>query len=112
MTLVDRQTRCFLSIAALANRTQELAQQMVDQVPVDQYYSDRYALYDSLDLATGPAPVAGGQERNLLGRRRQCGVATLSDAAGPAQSLLLALSGLVESSPEGLRSCVESAPTA
>jgi len=54
MTIVDRQTRCFLAIAAIENRTQALAQQMVNQAPAAQYYSDRYSLYDSLTYRRGP----------------------------------------------------------
>ena len=53
MTLVDRATRCFLSIQAVIQRTQAVAQQMVNQVPAAQYYSDQFPLYDSLIYRKG-----------------------------------------------------------
>ena len=34
MTLVDRETRCFLSIRAVRLRSQEIGQQMVNDAPV------------------------------------------------------------------------------
>ena len=53
MTLVDRATRGFLSIQAVIQRTQAVAQQMVNQVPAAQYYSDQFPLYDSLIYRKG-----------------------------------------------------------
>ena len=53
MTIVDRQTRCFLGIEAVVNRSQEMAQQMVNQAPAEQYYSDQFSLYDSLSYRRG-----------------------------------------------------------
>ena len=53
MTMVDRATRCFLSIQAVIQRTQAVAQQMVNQVPAAQYYSDQFPLYDSLIYRKG-----------------------------------------------------------
>jgi IS1 family transposase len=53
MTIVDRHTRCFLAIAAVVVRSQEAAQQMVDQWPAEQYYSDQFPLYDSLTYRRG-----------------------------------------------------------
>lgn len=37
MTIVDRHTRCFLAIEAVAIRSQEVAQQMVNQASAEQY---------------------------------------------------------------------------
>ena len=54
MTIVDRQTRCFLAIEAVQERTQAIAQQQVNQSPAEQYYSDRYDLYESLTYRRGP----------------------------------------------------------
>jgi IS1 family transposase len=54
MTIVDRQTRCFLAIEAVQERTQAVAQQQVNQSPAEQYYSDRYYLYQSLTYRRGP----------------------------------------------------------
>ena len=54
MTIVDRQTRCFLAIEAVEKRTQATAQQMVMQAPAEQYYSDQYYLYDHLSYRRGP----------------------------------------------------------
>lgn len=53
MTIVDRQTRCFLSIQAVTQRSQEVAQLMVDATPANQYYSDQFPLYDSLTYRKG-----------------------------------------------------------
>lgn len=53
MTLVDRATRCFLSIRAVFQRSQPVGQQMVAQSPAEQYYSDQFPLYDSLTYRHG-----------------------------------------------------------
>jgi len=53
MTIVDRHTRCFLAIQAVTQRRQDMAQQMVDTVPAEQYYSDQFPLYDSLTYRKG-----------------------------------------------------------
>ncbi len=53
MTIVDRHTRCFLAIEAVAIRSQQVAQQMVNQAPAEQYYSDQFSLYDSLSYRRG-----------------------------------------------------------
>ena len=53
MTIVDRQTRCFLGIRAVMQRSQEMGQQMVNAAPAAQYYSDQFPLYDSLTYRKG-----------------------------------------------------------
>ena len=53
MTIVDRQTRCFLAIKPVWHRTQETAQKMVDESPSEQYYRDQFPLYDSLSYRRG-----------------------------------------------------------
>ena len=53
MTIVDRASRCFLSIQAVFQRSQAMAQQMVTQAPAKQYYSDQFPLYDSLSYRKG-----------------------------------------------------------
>ena len=53
MTIVDRATRCFLSVRAVFQRSQTVGQQMVNQAPAEQYYSDRFPLYDSLSYRRG-----------------------------------------------------------
>ena len=53
MTIVDRDTRCFLAIEAVWKRTQAVAQQMVNRAPALQYYSDQFPLYDSLTYRRG-----------------------------------------------------------
>ena len=53
MTIVDRVTRCFLWVEAVWHRTQESAQQMVNATPAEQYYSDQFPLYDSLNYCRG-----------------------------------------------------------
>ena len=53
MTIVDRETRCFLNIQAVWQRSQQAGQQMVNRAPAQQYYSDRFSLYDSLVYRKG-----------------------------------------------------------
>jgi len=53
MTIVDRETRCFLSIRAVWQRRRQAGQQKVNGVPDQQYYSDRFPLYDSLVYRKG-----------------------------------------------------------
>lgn len=53
MTIVDRETRCFLVAEAVWKRSREKAQQMVKQTPAEQYYSDQFPLYDSLEYRRG-----------------------------------------------------------
>lgn len=53
MTIVDRATRCFLGIQAVFHRSQMVGQQLVNQSPAEQYYSDQYPLYDSLVYRRG-----------------------------------------------------------
>ena len=53
MTMVDRAARCFLSIQAVIQRTQIVAQQMVNQAPAEQYYSDQFPLYNTLVYRKG-----------------------------------------------------------
>ncbi|WP_420627216.1 IS1 family transposase [Candidatus Leptofilum sp.] len=53
MTVVDRQTRCFLGIEPVLQRTQAVAQKMIDEAPAEQYYSDKFPLYDSLIYRRG-----------------------------------------------------------
>ena len=53
MTIVDRESRCFLGIQAVWRRGQEIGQQMVNIAPAEQYYSDQFPLYDSLIYRKG-----------------------------------------------------------
>ena len=53
MTIVDRATRCFLSIQAVWQRSQQVGQHMVNETPARQYYSDQFPLYDSLIYRKG-----------------------------------------------------------
>ena len=53
MTIVDRATRCFLSIQAVWQRSQPVGQQRVDESSAEQYYSDQFPLYDSLTYRKG-----------------------------------------------------------
>lgn len=53
MTIVDRETHCFLAIEAVVHRSQQIGQQMVDATPATQYYSDQFPLYDSLTYRKG-----------------------------------------------------------
>ncbi len=53
MTIVDRETRCLLAVRAVWHRTQAIAQQLVNQSPAQQYYSDQFSLYDSLEYRRG-----------------------------------------------------------
>ena len=53
MTIVDREMRCFLAIKAVWERSQEVAQTLVDESPAEQCYSDQFPLYDSLSYRQG-----------------------------------------------------------
>ncbi len=53
MTIVDQETRCFLGIQAVWHRSQEVGQEMVNQSPAEQYYSDKFPLYSSLSYRKG-----------------------------------------------------------
>ena len=53
MTIVDRETRCFLAIQAVFQRSQDIGQQMLRQAPAEQYYSDMFPMYDSLSYRKG-----------------------------------------------------------
>ncbi len=53
MTIVDRETRCFLGIQAVFQRSQEVGQEMVNRSPANQYYSDKFPLYSSLSYRRG-----------------------------------------------------------
>ena len=48
MTIVDRETRCFLAWRVVAERTATLAQQMLYEASAQRYYSDRFKMYFSL----------------------------------------------------------------
>ena len=48
MTIVDRETRCFLSWRVVECRTVEIAQEMVYEAPAARYYSDRFQMYFNL----------------------------------------------------------------
>ena len=53
MTIIDRATRCFLGIQAVEERSQAIGQQLVNEAPAKQYYSDQFPLYDSLVYRQG-----------------------------------------------------------
>jgi len=53
MTIVDRETRCLLAVRAVWHRSQAVAQWLVNQSPAQQYYSDQFPLYDSLEYRRG-----------------------------------------------------------
>ena len=53
MSVVDRETRCFLGIQAVWQREQEIGQQMVNSAPAEQYYSHQFSLYDRLIFRRG-----------------------------------------------------------
>jgi hypothetical protein len=59
MTIVDRETRCFLAIEAVVYRSQETAQQMVNQAPAQQYYSDQFPALRQPELSSRLPSVAG-----------------------------------------------------
>lgn len=53
MTNADRETRCFLEIQAIFQRSQDIRQQMLREAPAEQYYSDMFPLCDSLSYHKG-----------------------------------------------------------
>ena len=53
MTIVDRETRCFLAIQAVFQRSKEVGQEMLNQAPAEQYFSDMFPMYESLSYRKG-----------------------------------------------------------
>ena len=53
MTIVDRETRCFLAIRAVFERNKAIGQAMLDQAPAEQYFSDMFPVYESLSYRKG-----------------------------------------------------------
>lgn len=53
MTIVDRESRCFLAIRAVFQRSKEVGQEMLNQSPAEQYYSDLFPMYNSLSYRKG-----------------------------------------------------------
>ena len=50
MTLVDRQTRCFLDYRVVKERSTEAVQSMIDSVPTAKnYFSDNFSIYWSVE---------------------------------------------------------------
>ena len=62
MTLVDRETRCFLGFKIVWARTKEAFQQLVDFAPkANQYFSDAYDSYSQLWYYGGHYEVSEGK---------------------------------------------------
>lgn len=62
MTVVDRQTRCFLGWKVVWERTQQAIQGMVDEAPKAKcYYSDAFDAYDRLWYHYGRYEVSEGK---------------------------------------------------
>ena len=53
MTIVDRETRCFLAVEAVFERNQTVGQALVNSSPAEQYYSDQFSLYMALSYRKG-----------------------------------------------------------
>jgi len=62
LTIVDRQTRCYLGWKVVWERTQPAIQEMVDDAPkAKQYYSDAFDAYDRLWYHFGRYEVSEGK---------------------------------------------------
>lgn len=62
MTLIDRETRCFLGCKVVWHRTQQAIQHMVDLAPkAKRYYSDAFDTYDRLWYHYGVYEVSQGK---------------------------------------------------
>ena len=62
MTLVDRETRCFLGFKVVWHRTQQAFQHLVDFAPkASQYYSDAYDSYSRLWYHGGQYHLSDGK---------------------------------------------------
>ena len=62
MTIVDRQTRCYLGWKVVWERTQPAIQEMVDDAPkAKQYFSDAFDAYDRLWYHWGRYEVSEGK---------------------------------------------------
>jgi IS1 family transposase len=48
MTIVDRDSRCFLSWRVVYDRTAAVAQEMLYEAPAQRYFSDRFQMYFNL----------------------------------------------------------------
>lgn len=53
MTIVDRETRCFLSWRVVTERNSTVAQEMVYEAPARHYYSDFFQMYFNLHYGWG-----------------------------------------------------------
>lgn len=53
MTIVDRESRCFLSWRVVQERTAKIAQEMVYEAPAARYYSDYFQMYFNLHYGVG-----------------------------------------------------------
>ena len=53
MTIVDRETRCFLSCRVVTERSHLIAQEMVYEAPARHYYSDFFQMYFNLHFGYG-----------------------------------------------------------
>lgn len=48
MTIVDRDTRCFLSWSVVLERSSEISQETIYDLPAKSYFSDRFGMYFNL----------------------------------------------------------------
>jgi IS1 family transposase len=64
MTIVDRETRCFLSWRVVSERTAETAQEMVYEAPAARYYSDRFQMYFHLHYGVGDYLAMGDKSES------------------------------------------------
>ena len=62
MTIVDRQTRCYLGWKVVWERTQPAIQELVDDAPkAKQYFSDAFDAYDRLWYHLGRYAISEGK---------------------------------------------------
>jgi len=62
LTLVDRETRCFLGVKVVWERTRQAFQQLVDFAPkAATYFSDAYPTYEQLWYHGGQYTISNGK---------------------------------------------------
>ena len=108
MTIVDRETCCFLSIRAVWQRSQQAGQQMVNEAPAQQYYSDRFPLYDSLVYRKGYHLSLSDKSETYSVEGDNAELRHYLTRLVRRTPLFLPLPPLVESALEGIRACLES----
>ena len=96
---MERTPKTQLGIEPIWPCTPEMAQNLVDEAPAEQYYSDKFPLYDSWSIiAVITYPSLTRAKFTLWKVRCECVITLLSHPAGAQEPLLFTEFGLVEPS--------------